>query len=100
MVRRGWSAVVLIVLLVPVLAQRAGGKDSTSTLVDDKLAAAAAAREGRALANAEHQDASGLDRRERREEKKLETELQDSGSIKSHVGLSRADRKEDAQVGA
>ena len=88
-----------LVLAGGVQAERDGS--SSAKLVDEKGAAAFLAREGRDLAQEERKDASGLTRREKAEEKRLERELKSpDGGRKDSSDLTGADRKADAKVSA
>lgn len=94
---RSCAPALLLGLLALVVVGAERGS-SSAELVDEKAGAAAGAREGRDLAREEREDVGGLTRREQREEKRLERELnlqESDDGRKNHVILSRADRKED-----
>ena len=78
-----------------------GARDTkTADLSADKGAAAAGAREGRELARAEGVSAGALNRREKREERRLEAELASPTrvSISGSNSLTPAERKADSRV--
>lgn len=94
-----WAPALLLVLLALHAAWAERGT-SSAELAHEKAGAAVGAREGRDLAREEREDASGLNRREQKEEKRLERELkvqESDGARTNHVILSRADRREDAK---
>ena len=101
MPRRGASTLVLGVLCTLGVVVAASGA-SAANLAVDRSSAAAGAREGRELARAEGASATALDRREKREEKRLEAELDQPvrGSGADSDALTPSERKADAKVSA
>ena len=92
------AALILVVMWQGTVLGASGTK--TADLAADKGAAAAGAREGRELARAEGVSAGALDRREKREERRLEAEL-DRPARDSSAGssaLTPAERKADSKV--
>ena len=101
MPRRGATFLVLGVLCTLGVVVAASGA-SAANLAVDRSSAAAGAREGRELARAEGASATALDRREKREEKRLEAELDQPvrGSGADSDALTPSERKADAKVSA
>ena len=96
--RMSAASLILVVMWQGTVLGVSGSK--TADLAADKGAAAAGAREGRELARAEGASAGALNRREKREERRLEAELA-SPTRDSSAGrnaLTPAERKSDSRV--